>query len=160
MYRASNSTTGLDALLTIARPSDVIVVVGADRLGHDVPEMSATLRNLRDRGITVQSLREGLDSSTPVGEAMLNLLIAIGGIELALAKERRAGAGPRAKPEDNPSGRPKALSPAKAAQLVRLVRAGEPVAMVAEAFGISRASAYRIVKGAALDEDSPHGAVA
>ena len=33
---------------------------------------------------------------------------------------------------------------------MRLVQAGEPVAMAAEAFGISRASAYRIVKDAAL----------
>ncbi|WP_158167430.1 recombinase family protein [Mycolicibacterium smegmatis] len=157
---AGTPRPGLEALLTVARAGDVIVVVGADRLGRDVPEMSATLRDLRDRGITVRSLREGLDSSTPVGEAMLNLLIAIGGIELALAKERRAASRVARKARGQSIGRPKALSPGKAAQLVRLVRAGEPVAMAAEAFGISRASAYRIVKEAALGEGSAEGAVA
>lgn len=157
---AGTPRPGLEALLAVARPGDVIVVVGADRLGRDVPEMSATLRDLRDRGITVRSLREGLDSSTPVGEAMLNLLIAIGGIELALAKERRAASRAARQARGQSIGRPKALSPAKAAQLVRLVRAGEPVAMAAEAFGISRASAYRIVREATLDEGSAEGAVA
>jgi DNA invertase Pin-like site-specific DNA recombinase len=157
---AGTPRPGLEALLTVARPGDVIVVVGADRLGRDVPEMSATLRDLRDRGITVRSLREGLDSSTPVGEAMLNLLIAIGGIELALAKERRAASRAARKARGQSIGRPKALAPAKAAQLVRLVRAGEPVALAAEAFGISRASAYRIVKDAALDGAASEGAVA
>lgn len=124
---AGTPRPGLEALLTVARAGDVIVVVGADRLGRDVPEMSATLRDLRDRGITVRSLREGLDSSTPVGEAMLNLLIAIGGIELALAKERRAASRAARKARGQSIGRPKALSDAKAAQLVRLVQAGEPV---------------------------------
>lgn len=157
---AGTPRPGLEALLAVARPGDVIVVVGADRLGRDVPEMSATLRDLRDRGITVRSLREGLDSSTPVGEAMLNLLIAIGGIELALAKERRAASRAARKARGQSIGRPKALSEAKAAQLVRLVRAGEPVALAAEAFGISRASAYRIVKDAALDGAASEGAVA
>lgn len=126
----------------------MIVVAAADRLGRDVPEMSNTIRELRERGITVRALREGLDSSTPVGEAMLNLLIAVGGIELAYGKERRAASRAARKARGQSIGRPKVLTEAKAAQLVRLVQAGEPVAMAAEAFGISRASAYRIVRGA------------
>ncbi len=77
---------------------------------------------------------------------MLNLLIAVGGIELAYGKERRAASRAARKARGQSIGRPKALTEAKAAQLVRLVQAGEPVAMAAEAFGISRASAYRIVK--------------
>lgn len=140
----------LAALLEHARSGDVIVVAAADRLGRDVPEMSNTIRELREKGVTVRALREGLDSSTPVGEAMLNLLIAVGGIELAYGKERRAASRAARKARGQSIGRPRALTEAKAAQLVRLVQAGEPVAMAAEAFGISRASAYRVVKDAAL----------
>lgn len=122
------------------------------RLGRDVPEMSSTIRDLREREIVVRALREGLDSSTPVGEAMMNLLIAVGGIELAYGKERRAAAREARAARGLSNGRPKALPDAKAAQLVRLVQAGEPVAAAAEAFGISRATAYRIVRTAAVGE--------
>lgn len=62
---AGTPRPGLEALLTVARAGDVIVMVGADRLGRDVPEMSATLRDLRDRGITVRSLREGSTRRRP-----------------------------------------------------------------------------------------------
>ncbi|TXI61893.1 MAG: recombinase family protein [Mycolicibacterium mageritense] len=150
LWRPSTAKSLADSL-EHARPGDVIVVAAADRLGRDVPEMSNTIRELREKAITVRALREVLDSSTPVGEAMLNLLIAVGGIELAYGKERRAASRAARKARGQSIGRPKALSESKAAQLVRLVRAGEPVAMAAEAFGISRASAYRIVKDAALD---------
>lgn len=128
------------------------MVAAADHLGRDVREMSNTIRELQEKRITVRALREGLDSSTPVGEAMLNLLIAVGGIELAYGKERRAASRAARKARGQSIGRPKALTEAKAAQLVRLVHAGEPVATAAEAFGISRASAYRIVKDTALVE--------
>jgi len=65
-------------------------VVGADCLGRDVPEMSATLPDLRDRGIAAGGARH-VDAG---GDAMLNLLIAIGGIELALAESAGLRAAP------------------------------------------------------------------
>ncbi|MGX9296760.1 recombinase family protein [Tsukamurella paurometabola] len=142
----------LAALLEHARPGDTIVVAAVDRLGRDVPEMSSTIRDLREREIVVRARREGLDSSTAVGEAMMNLLIAVGGIELAYGKERRAAAREARAARGLSNGRPKALPDAKAAQLVRLVQAGEPVAAAAEAFGISRATAYRIVRTASVGD--------
>ena len=142
----------LAELLAIARPGDVITVAAADRLGRDVPEMSNTIRTLREKGITVRALREGLDSSTPVGEAMMNLLIAVGGIELAYGKERRAAAREARAVRGLSNGRPKALTPARAARLVAAARAGEPIPELAEEFGVSRATAYRIVREATTDD--------
>jgi DNA invertase Pin-like site-specific DNA recombinase len=74
MYRDKLSGTssreqrpGLAALLDYARPGDAIVVVGIDRLGRNAAEVMATIRELRDRGLVLRSLREGIDSSTAAG---------------------------------------------------------------------------------------------
>ncbi|WP_071288506.1 recombinase family protein [Mycolicibacterium llatzerense] len=139
-------------LIKHSRPGDVIVVAAVDRLGRDVPEMSGTVRELKAQGIVVRALREGIDSGTEVGEAMMNLIIAIGGIELAYGKERRAAAREARRARGLDIGRPKALTAARAARLVRAARDGEPVAALAAEFGVSRATAYRAVRDAALSE--------
>ncbi len=54
---------GLAALLDYARQSDAIVVVGIDRLGRNAAEVMTTIRDLGERGIVLQSLREGIDTS-------------------------------------------------------------------------------------------------
>ena len=41
---------GLAALLDYARPGDVIVVVGIDRLGRNAAEVMLTIRDLGERG--------------------------------------------------------------------------------------------------------------
>jgi DNA invertase Pin-like site-specific DNA recombinase len=50
---------GLAALLDYAREGDAIVVVGIDRLGRNAAEVMTTIRDLGERGIVLQSLREG-----------------------------------------------------------------------------------------------------
>lgn len=139
-------------LIKYSRPGDVIVVVAVDRLGRDVPEMSVTVRELKANGIVVRALREGIDSGTEVGEAMMNLIIAIGGIELAYGKERRAAAHEARRARGLDIERPRALTPARAARLVKAARDGEPVAALAEEFGASRTTVYRAVRDAVLAE--------
>src|SRR3981081_1702190 len=58
---------GLAALLDYARHGDAIVVVGIDRLGRNAAEVMTTIRELRDRGIVLRSIREGIDTSNATG---------------------------------------------------------------------------------------------
>ena len=57
---------GFTALLDYARPGDITVVVGIDRLGRSAPEVMATARDLTERQIGLRSLREGLPRSLVV----------------------------------------------------------------------------------------------
>ena len=79
---------GLAGLLDYARPGDAIVVVGIDRLGRSAAEVMLTIKDLLGRQVVIRSLREGVDSSTPTGRAVLG----------NHGQPRRAGAGawPRA----------------------------------------------------------------
>ena len=83
---------GLSALLADAAAGDVIVVAGVDRLGRDAAETMLTVRDLLRRSVVIRSLREGIDSATPMGKAVMGMLASFAELELELGRERRAAA--------------------------------------------------------------------
>ena len=95
------------ALLDYARPGDAIVVVGIDRLGRNAAEVMTTIRELRDRGIVLRSLREGIDSSNATGRMIAGVLASLAELELELGRERRAAAREARRARGQLVGRPK-----------------------------------------------------
>ena len=81
---------GLAAVLDYAREGDTIVVVGIDRLGRNAAEVMLTVRDLAERGITLRSLREGIDTSNATGRMIAGVLASLAELELELQRERRA----------------------------------------------------------------------
>jgi DNA invertase Pin-like site-specific DNA recombinase len=142
---AGTTRPGLTDLLDYAREGDVIVVIGIDRLGRSVAEVSNTIADLSDRGITLRSIREGIDTSTATGRMVASIMASVAELELELGRERRAAARDARRARGMSVGRPKALTPDRAAQLRRLAATGEPVSALADTFGVSRRTAYRIV---------------
>lgn len=140
---------GLAALLDYARPGDVIVVKGVDRLGRDAAEVMLTIRDLLAREIVIRALREGVDSSTPTGRAVLGIMASLAELELELGRERRAAAREARRARGQHVGRPKALTSAQAEQVVKLHLAGESVAEIAKSFRVGRDTVYRVIRAAA-----------
>lgn len=134
---------GLAAVLDYAREGDTIVVVGIDRLGRNAAEVMLTVRDLAERGITLRSLREGIDTSNATGRMIAGVLASLAELELELQRERRAASRAARKARDMPIGRPKALDANKAALARRMRDSGEPVPTIAAAVGVSRATLYR-----------------
>ncbi|MFT9527262.1 recombinase family protein [Mycobacteroides abscessus subsp. abscessus] len=134
---------GLAAVLDYAREGDTIVVVGIDRLGRNAAEVMTTVKTLLDAGVTIRALREGVDSSTSTGRAVLGIMASLAELELELQRERRAASRAARKARDMPIGRPKALDADKAALARRMRDSGEPVPTIAAAVGVSRATLYR-----------------
>lgn len=138
---------GLLALLDYARPGDVIVVVGIDRLGRSAAEVMLTIKNLLDREVVIRSLREGVDSSTATGRAVLGIMASLAELELELGAERRAAAKAARKARDLPIGRPPALDSKQVALAQRMRAAGEPVPVIAQTLGVGRSTVYRVLDG-------------
>jgi DNA invertase Pin-like site-specific DNA recombinase len=136
---------GLAALLDYARPGDAIVVVGIDRLGRNAAEVMQTIRDLGERNVVLRSLREGIDTSNPTGRMVAGVLASLAELELELGRERRTAAREARRARGQSIGRPKALNPANAALARRMQAAGEPVATIAAALGVSRATVYRVL---------------
>lgn len=138
---------GMTALLEYARPGDVIVVKGVDRLGRDAAEVLTTIKALLDRGIVIRALREGVDSSTPTGRMVMGIMASLAELELELGRERRAASKAARKLRGLPIGRPKALNAEQVALAERMRAGGEPVPVIAATLGVSRATLYRTLAG-------------
>lgn len=139
---------GLAALLDYARPGDVIVVKGVDRLGRTAAEVMTTIKTLLDKDIVIRALREGVDSSTPTGRMVMGVMASMAELELELQRERVAAAKAARKARDLPMGRPKALTPAQVRQAEAMRASGEPVPEIAATLGASVATVYRVLRTA------------
>jgi DNA invertase Pin-like site-specific DNA recombinase len=61
---AKSRRPGLAAMLAYARPGDTVVVTAIDRLGRSVAEVTRTIADLGESGITLRALREGINTAT------------------------------------------------------------------------------------------------
>ncbi len=138
---------GLGALLDYARPGDTIVVAGIDRLGRNAAEVMLTIRDLGERGIVLRSLREGIDTSNATGRMVAGVLASLAELELELGRERRLASRAARKARDLPIGRPRALTADQIALAERMRASGEPVPVIAQTLGVSRATLYRTLAG-------------
>jgi DNA invertase Pin-like site-specific DNA recombinase len=136
---------GLAALLDYAREGDVIVVLGIDRLGRSAGEVMSTVADLLNRGIIIRAIREGVDSSTPTGRAVLGIMASLAELELELGRERRTAAREARKARGQAIGRPKALDAQKASLAQRMHTSGESASTIATTLGVSRATVYRVL---------------
>jgi DNA invertase Pin-like site-specific DNA recombinase len=68
------SRPGLDAMLSDVEPDQTIVVYNLDRLGRSSAHVAALIVELTGRRVFIESIGDGLNSSTPTGRAMLQML--------------------------------------------------------------------------------------
>jgi DNA invertase Pin-like site-specific DNA recombinase len=143
------SRPGLDALMADVQPGDTIVVYKLDRIGRSTAHVAALIADLTERGIFIESVSDGLNSSTSTGRAMLQMLAIFAEMERGFIVERTR-AGLAAKREQGiVGGRPKAVDGKQAKQAQALRNAGQSVPDIAKALGVSVATVYRITKAPA-----------
>jgi DNA invertase Pin-like site-specific DNA recombinase len=137
---------GLDQLMADARRHrfDVVLVAAFDRIARNVRHFLDVLDELNHLGIEFVSKRENIDTSGPLGRAMLTIIGAISALELDLIRERILAGMRRAKLEGRRIGR--APLNIDRAQVVTDRRAGMSLSQVAGKHRISRATVCRLVK--------------
>lgn len=148
-----SGTTGterveLDAALRFARKGDVLLVTRMDRLARSVSDLRTLVDGLSDRGVGFRVLDQAsVDTTTPNGRLMLNMLAAFAEFETDLRKERQREGIEKARERGVYKGRPATLSREDVAAL----RAeGVGPTEIAKRLGIGRASVYRLLsEGAA-----------
>ena len=146
------SRPALDNLLDHARRGDVVVVTELSRLGRSMARTVALIAELSKRGIGVRSLTQGIDTDAngAVSALLVAVFTALAQIERDVLVERTSDGLAAARRRGVHIGRPAALSPDQRALVVRLVeREGRPIADVARLAGVSRATVYRTLDGAA-----------
>ena len=121
-----------------------MVVWKLDRLGRNTLHILETVKALTDRGITLISTTDGIDSSTPAGRMMIGVLGSLAEYERELAKERTALKRAASRANGTKFGRPKKVANAEHIATAKRMKAdGHTGKVIAKYLGVSRATLYR-----------------
>jgi DNA invertase Pin-like site-specific DNA recombinase len=132
----------LEAALDYARAGDALVVTKLDRLARSVAHLVSIGERLDAKGVSLKVLEQAIDTSTPTGRLMFNMLGAIAQFERELMLERQREGVAKAKLEGKYKGRaPTARAKAGTVKQLRGVGPSE----IARRLGIGRASVYRVL---------------
>ena len=133
----------LEEALDFCREGDTFIVTKLDRLARSVMHLSQIVERLQRKKVSLRILNLNLDTSTPTGKLMLNLLGSIAAFEREIMLERQRDGIAAAKKQGKYKGRaPTARR--KTLHALQLLAEGLPISDVARRLGISRASLYRI----------------
>lgn len=125
---------------------DTLVVVRIDRLGRSLPDLVNLLDNLGQRGIRLQSLNEGIDTTTTMGKLFFQLCATFAEYERNLIRERTRAGLDAARAAGRRIGRPPALTPEQRSHVQRLREQGEGVATIARILEVSPSTIRRAIQ--------------
>lgn len=152
MFQEQVSAIGERKQLKIAldfiREGDSLVVTKLDRLARSTRHLGEIVEALKEKGADLEILNLGIDTSTPTGKLILNLLGSVAEFERTMMLERQREGIAKAKAEGKYKGR-KPTARAKADQVMALKADGKGATEIAKALEIGRASVYRILRDAA-----------
>ena len=144
--RAAIERPGMKRLLDYVESGDTVVVWRIDRLGRSLIDVLNTVNLLRDKGVKIRSLSDGIDPETTSGRLMLGMLATLAEYERELITERVNAGIAAAKQNGTRFGRPP-VDPAVIAEKLDIAqdarRKGRTAAEAASLVGWSRATLYR-----------------
>jgi DNA invertase Pin-like site-specific DNA recombinase len=144
----SGATTKRPALLRCLKAlkhGDTLTVWKLDRLGRSVRDLITMLDDLRDREVKFHSLTEHIDTATPTGRAMWQMIAILAELERSLISERTRAGVKAAKVRGVKFGRKLKLTRQQTRQALKLMDQGERVQDIAGSFNVSKATLYRSI---------------
>lgn len=138
------SRPALDEALAYVREGDVFTVWKLDRLGRSTKNVLEVIDRLNEAGAGFRSLTEGLDTTGPMGKAMLTVLAAFNQLERDVIVERTKAGLDAARAKGRVGGRPRVMDEKKINTARALYESGNhTVAEIASMMGVGTATVYR-----------------
>ncbi|MGW1917729.1 recombinase family protein [Streptomyces sp. NPDC002076] len=154
---AKASRPALDLVLRLLRKGDTLKVTRLDRLSRSVLHLVTLGAELRQRGVELHIIEQGIDTTTPEGRAMFGMLAVLSELqrELILSNTHDGLAAARAR--GRVGGRRPKLTADQAALAQQLYDAREmTVQQIADLFSVPRSTVYGYLdRGAAAPAPSP-----
>jgi DNA invertase Pin-like site-specific DNA recombinase len=136
----------LHRLLDQLRPGDVVVVWKLDRLSRSLKDLLHIMEQIERAGAGFRSLTEAMDTTTPAGRMLMQLVGSFAEFERAMIRERTQAGLAAARARGRIGGRRAALSPAQQAEIVAMVTAGRKTqAEAARLFQVHPATVSRLL---------------
>ena len=136
----------LNALLEAIEEGDVVIVESLNRLGRSSSDLIALMQTLNAKGVTLKSLKENLNFSTPTGVMMSQLFAILAEFERSVIVERVREGVAAARARGRVGGRPSTPQKTidKALQMYDVHNL--TVSEICRACGISRPTLYKALR--------------
>jgi DNA invertase Pin-like site-specific DNA recombinase len=148
LFQEQTSSVGerkqLEAALEFAREGDTLVITKLDRLARSVVHLLELVERLKTKGVALRILNMGIDTATPTGRLLLQMVGAVAEFERAMMLERQREGIAKAKSEGRYKGRAPTAR-AKADDIRKLDADGLTRQAIADQLGIGVASVYRVL---------------
>jgi DNA invertase Pin-like site-specific DNA recombinase len=125
------------------REFDQVAAWSVDRLGRSLQELVAFLGELHAKGVDLYLHQQGIDTGTPAGKAMFQMMGVFAEFERAMIVERVKAGLSRARSQGKRLGRP-SLSAAKEGAVRRLLSSGTGIVKTAKIAGVGVSAVQRI----------------
>ena len=145
--KGRNGRPGFDAMHRDAarRRFDMVMAWSVDRLGRSLQDLVGLLSELHALKIELYLHQQGLDTTTPAGKAMFQMMGVIAEFERTLIQERVRAGMARAKREGKHVGRPTIAPELEERIRAALAVPGRPgVRVIARQFGVNPGTVQRI----------------
>lgn len=125
------------------REFDLVAAWSVDRLGRSLQELTGFLGEMHAKGIDLYLHQQGVDTSTPAGKALFQMLGVFAEFERAIIVERVNAGLARAKADGKRLGRP-TLAADKEARVRELLATGTGILKTARLAGVGVSAVQRI----------------
>lgn len=129
------------------RRFDVIMAWSVDRLGRSLQDLVTFLGELHSSGIDLFLHQQGIDTTTPAGKAMFQMLGVFAEFERAMIRERVVAGLDRARTNGKKLGRPE-VGQIKRSEVLKARDAGLSVRKISLQSGLSVGAVHKIISSA------------
>jgi DNA invertase Pin-like site-specific DNA recombinase len=136
----------LHRLLDHLRKGDVLVVWKLDRLSRSLRDVLTIMERIQEEKAGFRSLTEAIDTTTPAGRMMMQMIGSFAEFERAMLRERTRAGLEAARKEGRIGGRRPKLLPQQQAEVVKMVTKGKKTAAdAARLFNVHPATISRLL---------------
>src|SRR5450755_919381 len=143
LSRATVTRPALLRCLKKLERGDTLIVWKLNRLGRSLRDLIHMLDDLKQRGVKFQSLTETIDTATPTGRAMWQMIGVLAELERSLISERTRAGVKAAQRRGVKFGRKVKLTPEQINHARKLIDKGEARQYVADLLSVGRSTLYR-----------------
>ena len=136
----------LHDMLRQLREGDIVVVWKLDRLSRSLKDLLHIMEKIAAAGAGFRSLTESIDTTTPAGRMMMQMVGSFAEFERAMIRERTSAGLAQARAEGRIGGRRRKLGDTQRAEIAESVLSGRrSAAEMARIFAVSQPTVSRIV---------------
>jgi len=127
------------------RKGDSLVITKLDRLARSTYHLTQIAEELKDKGVDLVVLDQSIDTSTPTGKLLFNMLASIAEFETEIRRERQVEGIAKAKEKGVRFGRKAKLTKNQIVEMQNDRENGEKISYLMNKYSMSKASVYRLL---------------